>query len=119
MERASNPLLKDAVAKLKKAYRESKRLIWLSAAELLSRAGSRRRLVSVAKLARTTKRGDVVLVPGKVLGTGLISHEITVGAFSFTASAAKKIEAAGGEALTLPKFLEAHGKTKGLMMVGG
>ena len=50
--------------------------------------------------SRVGRRQDSPLfVPGKVLGTGPLDKKLVVGAFSFSSSARKKIESAGGEAL--------------------
>lgn len=69
--------------------------------ESLSASRSQRPEVNVGKIAQLTKKGDIVAVPGKVLGMGSISHAVTVAARSFSASARKKIEAAGGKAMAI------------------
>ena len=40
--------------------------------------------------------GDVIVVPGKVLGTGDLNRKVTVAAFSFSKSAVEKIRNAKG-----------------------
>ena len=76
-------------------------------------------MVNVGKISRLTKAGDVVLVPGKVLGGGFISHKVVIGAHSFTPSAKAKIAEAGGKALRLPTFVEKYPSGEGVTIIGG
>ncbi|RMF89481.1 MAG: 50S ribosomal protein L18e, partial [Methanobacteriota archaeon] len=61
-----------------------------------------------------TEKGDVVAVPGKVLGSGTIAHPLTVAACSFTASAREKITAAGGRCLSIEELVKENPKGSGV-----
>jgi large subunit ribosomal protein L18e len=70
-------------------------------------AGSRMKAeVNVGKIGRLTKKGETIVVPGKVLGTGTISHAVTVAAKAFSKSAAKKIKDAGGKTIPIADLKE-------------
>ena len=56
--------------------------------------------------SRAANEGDVIVVPGKVLGAGAINKKLTVAAFRFSASAVKKIEEAGGRQITRDEGLQ-------------
>jgi len=115
-----NPLLKSDIIALKKAAKKGeKSRLWKTVAEFLERSRSRRVVVNVGKIAKLTKPGDVVIVPGKVLGGGLIEHKVIVGGFSFSERARSKIAAAGGEALPIKKFIEKYSSYKGVKLIGG
>lgn len=86
---------------------------WKRIAEELGKPGRRQRVVNVARLARVTKPGEVVVVPGKVLGDGVLGHKITVAAYSFSGQALSKLEAAGCTVLSLEDFLKKNPKGKG------
>jgi len=58
-------------------------------------------ILNVGQLARVSKKGDVIAVPGKVLAAGEIAHEVTVAAYGFSPQAAEKIRRAGGKCLSL------------------
>jgi len=75
--------------------------------------------VNVGKLGRTTKKNDVVAVPGKVLGAGEISHALVVGAEKFSSSARAKIEAAGGQAVSLRELAQKHADGNGVRIIAG
>ena len=63
------------------------------------------------------EEGQAFFIPGKVLGTGIIDKKLVVGAFSFSASARSKLEAAGGSALSVEQFLTKYPKGSGVRLV--
>ena len=77
-----------------------------------------RRIVNVSKLNEVTKDNEVVAVPGKVLGTGNISHKITLYSFSVSSEAAKKIIAAGGKIINHSEMIEKFPTGKGVRIIG-
>ncbi|MDW8021505.1 MAG: 50S ribosomal protein L18e [Nitrososphaerota archaeon] len=77
-----------------------------------------RRVVNLYKLNRLTKEGDVVYVPGKVLGTGEIDHPITISAFAFTRKAYEKLLKAGSTILTTGEFAERYPRGGGVKIIG-
>ncbi len=95
----TNQLLQDTIEALKRASKE--RPVWGRVAELLSKPARDRPEVNVSKINRYASDGDIVLVPGKVLGAGSIKKKVTVAAFTFSRKAAEKISAAGGRVITL------------------
>ncbi len=119
MSRIGNPVIDSTLLMLKRASKSSGASIWLDAARFLSRSASGTPYVNVGKISRLTGQSDVVLVPGKVLGGGVVSQRVIVGAYSFTESAVEKIRAAGGEALALPKFIERYPSGAGVKLIGG
>lgn len=119
MSRIGNPILDSTRLMLKRASKSSGARIWLDASKYLAKPVSRKPSVNVGKISRLTEEDDVVLVPGKVLGGGVVSHRIVVGAYSFTKSAAKKIIAAGGESLSIPEFLKRYPSGADVMLIGG
>ncbi len=84
----------------------------------LKKTSRSRREVNLSHLQRVADPGEVVFVPGKVLGGGLLRKKLTVGAFAFSSTAYRKIAEAGGEALTLGEFLVRYGRGSGVKLVG-
>ena len=66
-----------------------------------------------------TKTGDVIAVPGKVLGAGVIEHSITIGAVSFSETAKVKIKNAGGTVMLIEKLVETNPDGKGVKIFVG
>lgn len=74
---------------------------WKRVLELLSASSRSRPGVNVSRIAAYAKDGGTVVVPDKVLGAGSIGQKVTVAALSFSQSAKKAIEAAGGKAVSI------------------
>lgn len=104
-----------------KAYRKTKRPIWKAVYKMLDVPVRRERRVNVSKLNRVVPEGATVIIPGKVLGGGIITKRMTVVALDFSKKAIEKIRGAGGEAILLSAFVEKieNIKKKGLMIIGG
>ncbi len=75
--------------------------VWIRVAELLYKPTRSRITVNLSKINRYAKEGEMVLVPGKVLGAGRLEKKLVVAAYAFSETAIKKIKEAGGEAITL------------------
>ena len=111
----SNKILRTQVVALERKGRKEKIAIWRDAARYLAAPHSTETAVNLGHLSRL---GDgPVVVPGKVLGSGPIEKKLVVGAFSFSSSARRKIEAAGGEALSIEEFLKRYPEGSGVTLV--
>ncbi len=75
---------------LKQASKKNEAPIWSRLAELAIKPSTSRRVVNLTRINKTTKDNDVLFVPGKVLGTGNISHKIILSSFSMSTTAAKR-----------------------------
>jgi len=91
---------------------------WRRVLEEAERSRRRRRVVNLYKLNRLTKEGDVVYVPGRVLGAGDLDHRITIGAFSFSKTAYEKLIRSGSEILTTREFAERYPTGSGVKLIG-
>lgn len=118
-KKSDNPIIKEALEMLGKEFKEKNKPFWSNIIELISRSSSRRPVVNVGKISQLTKENDVVLIPGKILGDGLVDHPITVGALFMSKSAGKKIATAGGSVLSLVEFVEKYPDGTGVMIIGG
>ncbi|MEM1946874.1 MAG: 50S ribosomal protein L18e, partial [Candidatus Caldarchaeum sp.] len=76
------------------------------------------REVNLSRIERHSQENDVVFVPGKVLGHGILTKRLTVGAFSFSRSALRKIVAAGGRPILLEDFLKEFKDGSGVRIIG-
>ncbi|MFT4311518.1 MAG: 50S ribosomal protein L18e [Candidatus Woesearchaeota archaeon] len=117
MEKTKNLELQKLLKELKIASIQNQAKIWKRIANDLEKSTRSRREVNVFKLAQTTKENDVVIVPGKVLGTGDIDHKITVAAYAFSKQAQDKINKKG-KAITLTDLLKENPKGKKIKIIG-
>ena len=112
-----NNELAGLISELKKLSIEKKVKIWKRIAEDLEKPTRARRIVNLYKLAKNTKEKDVVIVPGKVLGTGELDHSVSVAAFSFSDDATRKI-ALKGKVLTIKEIMKSNPDGKNIRIMG-
>lgn len=101
-----NVELKDMILTLEKESSKNEQNIWRAIAEELDKAKNRRNVVNLSRINRNTEAGDVIAVPGKVLGSGWINHPVTIAAYKFSEIAREKIEYADGEAIKLTDLIK-------------
>ncbi len=114
----SNTHLLATIAALKKKSLEEQKGIWKAVALSLQAPRRIKRVVNLSKLSRYTKENDVVIVPGKVLGGGDLSHKLTIAAFTFSQEAVEKITKHNGTVLTMNELMEKYPKGTGVKIIG-
>ena len=97
--------------------RKTKTPFWRRVEELLSRPARERVVVNLSKINRYAREGDVVVVPGKVLGAGELDKKVTIAAFSFSYTAIEKITQAGGKAIHISELVKENPKGKDLKVI--
>ena len=110
----TNQVLLDLVVELKKTATKNKVKIWKAVADELLKPTRRMREVNIDKINRVTKDKDTIVVPGKVLGTGDLDHNVTVAAFNFSQSAKTKL----GNILSIEELLKKNPKGTGVRIIG-
>ncbi len=103
---------------LRNAFKKNKAPIWRALQGELSGPRANRREINIGRLAEITKADEVVVIPGKVLGTGSLGHKLTVCAFSISQSAATKIIESGGKVVTFDDLIDKHPDGKGVRIIG-
>ncbi|MGB9740772.1 MAG: 50S ribosomal protein L18e [Candidatus Bathyarchaeia archaeon] len=116
--KATNPELVKLTRFLKRQSRENKAEIWRTIAEILSKPRRKRITVNLSRLNRYTQKSDVVVVPGKVLGAGVVNHPVTVAAFAFSERAKEKILAARGKCISLMDLIKKNPKGSNVKIIG-
>lgn len=112
-----NTQLESLVRSLKRLGIEQQCKLWKAVAEDLERPSRIRRMVNVHKIDAYAKDGDIILVPGKVLGDGELSKKVTVVAYQFSESARAKI-AKSGKALSLSELMQQNPKGQKVRIMG-
>jgi large subunit ribosomal protein L18e len=103
---------------LKRASTKNDAPIWAKLAEYALKPSVARRDLNLNRIGQLTKENDIVVFPGKVLGTGSISHKITLFSFSISVSAANKILEKGGKLITHSDLIEQNPTGKGVVLLG-
>jgi len=113
----TNPQLKLLRETLKVFAREHQADIWKELARRLDAPSSNYAKVNLSRLNRYTNSGDVVIVPGKVLGAGSINHPISIGALSFSENARLKLLAAAGTVVTIDEIIKGSPTGSGVKII--
>lgn len=87
--------------------------MWKRIASDLAKSSRRQRVVNLSRISRNSKEGETIIVPGKVLGSGELSHKVTVVAASFSDSAVAKLKEQKCVMMTLDEFLTKNPKGTG------
>lgn len=92
--------------------------IWKAIAKDLSKPTRQKVIVNLFKIDQLTKDDEVIIVPGKVLGSGELNHKLIVSAYNFSKSAKDKIEQCGGKALSINELIKQNPKGSKVRIIG-
>ena len=103
---------------LKNAAKNNDAPIWMKLSKSALKSNSNQKTINLKKINENSDDGNAVIIPGKVLGTGIISHKIVLSSFSISNSAAKKIKDSGGEIIKFSEMIEKFPTGKGVKIIG-
>jgi len=114
----TNTLIYNTVWSLRNKYKKNKIPIWKDLENRFLKSRSHRVEVNISRLSSVTKDGEVIMIPGKLLGSGEIGHSLTISALSVSENAVKKIINSGGKIISLSKLLEEYPEGRGVRIIG-
>ncbi len=116
--RKKNPVLVKTLRVLGKTVKTSRSRLWKNVAKRLEAPKKARARVNLSRINRYTEKGDTVVVPGKVLGAGALDHKVNVAALGFTREAKKRIEASGGQCISIATLVEKNPRGLKVKLIG-
>jgi len=114
----TNLLLKNLIMELKKKSNEQSVNLWRRIATDLEKPTRQRRVVNLSRINRHTKENEIIVVPGKVLGSGSLNHKLTISAYQFSDQAKYKIEKAGAKIVSLLELSSVKPNGKKIKIMG-
>jgi len=114
----TNPLLQNLIGELKRRSIEQSVNLWKRIAVDLERPTRNRRAVNLSRINRNTKENEIIVVPGKVLGSGVLNHKLKISAFQFSEQAKDKIEKSGAEIVSLLELSKEKPNGKKIRIIG-
>ncbi len=108
--KSSNPELVQLIRFLKKQGNENEAKIWRDVAKHLTKTRQNRAAVNLSRINRYTQKSDVVVVPGKILGSGTIDHAVTVAALNASEKAKAKLTSAKAKYVSIAELVEKNPK---------
>ena len=103
---------------MKKKSLDEKVNIWKRIASDLERPTRMRRITNLFNIDMHSKDGEIIIVPGKILGTGDLNKKLTIAAYDFSDKAQKKIIKSGSTAMTLKEFMSKNPKGNKVRILG-
>jgi len=114
----SNPLKQELINELNKLASEKNIPMFKRVAYDLELPLRKNRIVNLSRINLVTKEGEVIVVPGKVLGNGSLDHKLTIAAYSFSKGALDSINKINAKAVLLKDFIKEEIKGKKVKLIG-
>ena len=114
----SNTHLQTLIKELKTQAITQDVSLWKRIAVELEKPTRQRRAVNLSRINRHTKDAELIIVPGKVLGSGSLDHKITISAWSFSDGALEKLKQQQCEVLTIRDLLKKNPKGQKVRILG-
>ncbi len=116
-QRKTNTHLVNLISELKKVSYKGKTDLWKAIAKELEKPARKRRTVNISKIEKYVNKGEIALVPGKVLSVGNLTKPLTVAALQFSETAKAKINKVG-KAISIPELIKENPKGKNIRIIG-
>lgn len=104
----TDPNKKTLIIALKKAGIEHNVTIWKKISKELATSNRKRVAINLSHIDRVTNAGDNIVVPGKVLGSGTLTHKLKITAESFSETAKEKITSTGSQFFSFEELLKSN-----------
>jgi len=107
------------IVDLEKYSKKSGKQIWKRIAEELSKGSRRRAKINLYQLNVIAKKNKdkTFIVPGKVLGTGVVDGKVDVVCLDYSENAGKKVAQQKGKIFTIKEFLGTKPKADKMVIV--
>ncbi|HVY01687.1 MAG TPA: 50S ribosomal protein L18e [Candidatus Nanoarchaeia archaeon] len=106
----TNPILKQTISA---ALKDKS---WLPLAKMLSGSTKKYPSYNLSEISELAKDG-IVVIPGKVLGSGALTKKVSVYALSFSSSAQEKLSKAKIESGSILDLIEKNKKATGVQVL--
>ena len=113
----TNPILKRLIDDLRRKSIETQNNFLKDLVEKLNKPRRQRIEVNIAHIERNTKKNEIVLIPGVVLGYGELTKPITISAWKFSKPAIEKIEKSKGKAISIEELVEKNPRGTNVKML--
>lgn len=114
----TDPGVVSLISDLKTWSRENEAPIWRDIAKRLERPSRVWPEVNISRISMYVKKGETIIVPGKILGAGDIDIPVTVATYKASKQAVDKITGAGGSVITISELVSKNPKGTGVRIMG-
>ncbi len=116
-DRKTDNNLRETVQNLLELSRSNSSALWRDIAKRL--AGGKRRYASInlGKIDSLSNDGEILVVPGSILGAGTLSKKVTLASLKISQKAREKLEAAGCTYKTIDELSRENPKGSNVRIV--
>jgi len=116
--RKSDQNLVDLIQELKRQAHKNNARIWKDVAQRLEKPSSSWAKINVGKLSPLIENGEVILIPGKLLGMGKFDKKVTIISMKSSKSAVEKVNKSGGKFMDLDEAMSKYPKGSKIRIMG-
>ncbi|MEK6926996.1 MAG: 50S ribosomal protein L18e [Nanoarchaeota archaeon] len=92
---------------------------WVQYSHMLSGPTRSQVSINLSSISEQTKAGDTVIIPGKVLSSGNLTHKVRICALGISASAKAKLKESKSEYVSIAEEIKVNPKAEGLKVIVG
>ncbi|MCK4968116.1 MAG: 50S ribosomal protein L18e [Candidatus Aenigmarchaeota archaeon] len=108
----TNEHTKQLIVDLYTASEKGKIKIWKDVAERIQKPSRIIPSVNLSKIEKYAKEKEIILIPGKLLGDGILTKKVTVSSLKASKTAIEKLTACGGKYITIKELIKTNPKGK-------
>jgi large subunit ribosomal protein L18e len=113
----TNPIMAAMIEDIRnRGYREKIPFL-IKLADELETPRRQRAEVNLSKLNRVCKENETIVVPGKILSSGILKKPLKVAAASFSMASVEEIQKAGGKVLSIEDLIKENPKGTNVRIV--
>ena len=90
---------------------------WLGVAQIVSAGRRNYSAVNIRRIEKESSDGDLIVIPGKVLGSGDLTKKLKICALYFSVSALNKIRQNKGEAIKIIDEIKKNPNAEGVKLI--
>lgn len=90
---------------------------WQNIAQIVSAGRRNYSAVNIKRIEKECNDGDLIVVPGKILGSGTLTKKLKVCALYFSASAVEKIKQNKGETIKIIDEIKKNPNAEGVKII--
>lgn len=114
ISRKTNPRIIDLIFSLKELGNQENANVWKKMSYKIENTSKNYSNLNLSKINRYTKENEMIIVPGKILGSGELNHIVTIAAIGFSKTAIEKIKSSNGKYMTIEEMMELYPNGKGI-----
>ena len=113
----TNPIIKTMIEDIRnRGYREQIPFL-IKLADEMEKPRRDKAEVDLSKLNRVCRENETIVVPGKVLSSGILKKPLRVAAASFSMASIERIQKVGGKVLTIEELIKENPKGTNVRIV--